>query len=465
MAFNGRTSQAYGNIGPNVRLKRKEDDSNAFMRLPDKEIAGCISDIGIPFGVADLQKPNPQQIQLVFEWLAELLINATRETVEPAMRAAVEDVVGEHGEIVSAETRNLLAFFVRLRRLLHECGISDFHFQDVLKPTHERLVRIFSYVINFVRFRESQTAVIDAHFNRAEMTKVRIEALYAENQALDGRVAAGQASRAARAAAVADKIRRNDGLKTRLLELRQAQDTITARLERAKADKAARTARLEDATAAVLTARQASAKLRPYVQQQPAAGRLQAALAALAARLQAERAAVDAVERRSRALHTSAESLAVVAAEVAACVKLLDDVAAERRREEDERARAARHRDALAERGNQAREVERAQQMLARQCAKWIERTEQLRHASQDRAARASQRMDALRRTHRQLHDARADKARDIETRRVRIEQTEKKMADLSDTIQREIQLAHDQFLTLDAHIQLYITEMEQCLA
>lgn len=81
---------------------------------------GCISDIGVPFALEDLQKPNPQQIQKVFEWFAELLMNATRETVEPAMRAAAEDICGEYIEVVPADTRNLMGFYVSLRRLLVE---------------------------------------------------------------------------------------------------------------------------------------------------------------------------------------------------------------------------------------------------------------------------------------------------------------------------------------------------------
>lgn len=87
---------------------------------PDREIVGCISDIGVPFALEDLQKPNPQQIQKVFEWFAELLMNATRETVEPAMRAAAEDICGEYIEVVPADTRNLMGFYVSLRRLLVE---------------------------------------------------------------------------------------------------------------------------------------------------------------------------------------------------------------------------------------------------------------------------------------------------------------------------------------------------------
>ena len=74
----------------------------------------------MPFSPEDLWKPNPQQIQKVFELFAELLINATRETVEPAMRAAAEDVCGEYIECVPADTRNLMGFYVSLRKLLTE---------------------------------------------------------------------------------------------------------------------------------------------------------------------------------------------------------------------------------------------------------------------------------------------------------------------------------------------------------
>ena len=69
----------------------------------------------------DLQKPNPQQIQKVFEWFAELLTNTTREVVAPGMKAAAEDLCGEEAErIFTADTRELMGFFVMLRRLLLE---------------------------------------------------------------------------------------------------------------------------------------------------------------------------------------------------------------------------------------------------------------------------------------------------------------------------------------------------------
>lgn len=57
---------------------------------------------------------------MVFEWFAELLMNTTRETVEPAMHAAAEDISGDFPDIVPNETRNLMGFFISVRRLLTE---------------------------------------------------------------------------------------------------------------------------------------------------------------------------------------------------------------------------------------------------------------------------------------------------------------------------------------------------------
>ena len=323
-------------------------------------------------------------------------------------------------------------------------------------------MRIFSYIINFVRFRESQTAVIDQHFNRAETTKARIEALYVENQDLDGRVGEMRRCRHAMEEQVKEKMRRNDELKARLLKLHKAQDRMADRLERVKADKIRMTTALEDTTGAVVAVKQDAARLRAYVLESPAA--LRSSLADLSTALQTDRGRVEALDRRGRALQTSTDAFGVVMTDVQACTRSLDEIYAELQKEDDEAGRAGRHRDALADGGNQVREVERTEQMLRRQWSNWNDRTEKLRHRSADKATESKQRTDQLRRLHASLTDERADTAREMERRRVRIEQTEKKMADLKEKVEAEVQAAHAQYLQMDSHIRLYITEMEPCI-
>lgn len=381
----------------------------------------------MPFTPLDLQKPNPQHIQMVFEHLGELLMNATRDSIDPAMRAASEDICGtEFADIIPADARNLMGFFVSLRRLLVECGVHDFSFADLVRPTHERLVKIFSYIINFVRFRESQTATIDANFNKAESTKGKIEDLYAENQEMAARLEEMKRNRKAMEMAVKEKTKRNDELKSRLLELRKGQERVSEQLERAKTEKSKSQSVLQEKTERLVKTRQECEKLKPYVLQSPAA--LQATLSELSDNLAKDKAQIDMLERRSRALQTSSDAFTVVHNDVQSCVKVLEEIAVELQKEEEEDARAAKNRDALAERSHNVREIEQNEKVLDRQLKRWEERTEELRRKHKEREDVAKAKMEELRGVQKQLREERAEKGREMERRRVRIEQTEKKV-------------------------------------
>jgi kinetochore protein Nuf2 len=363
---------------------------------------------------------------MVFEYLGELLMNATRDSIDPAMRAAAEDICGDFVEIVPSETRNLMGFFVSLRRLLVECGVHDFSFSDLVRPTHERLVKIFSYTINFVRFRESQTATIDENFNKTEATKTRIENLYIENQEMEQRLEEMKRNNQALKNAADEKVARNNELKARLIELKKGQERVAEQLERAKSDKSRSQNLLEEKTERLLRSRQESEKLRPYVLQSPVA--LQAALTELSDNLQRDKGQIDMLERRARALQTSSDSFTVVHNDVQACVKVLEEISIELQKEEEEDLQASKNREKLAERTNNVREVEQNEKVLLRQLSRWEERTEELRRKHKDREDAAKARMGELSAVQRQLREERADKGRDMDRRRMRIEQTEKKV-------------------------------------
>jgi kinetochore protein Nuf2 len=60
---------------------------------------------------------------------------------------------------------------------------------------------------------------------------------------------------------------------------------------------------------------------------------------------------------------------------------------------------------------------------------RWQERIESLRKTAQEKAEVAQIRMEELRNVQKQLREERAEKQRDMERRRIRIEQTEKKVS------------------------------------
>ncbi|KAL8718143.1 MAG: hypothetical protein Q9181_008235, partial [Wetmoreana brouardii] len=191
---------------------------------------------------------------------------------------------------------------------------------------------------------------------------------------------------------------------------------------------------------------------------------LQHSLTELSDNLSKDRLRIDGLEKRTRALQTSADTFGVVLNDVKSCTKVLEEVSTEIQKEDEENLKAAKRRDALSERGNNVREVERHEAMLQRQLKRWLERTDAVRNNHKEKQDGAKAKMEELRSIHRGLTEERAEKGKEMERRRVRIEQTEKKMADLKENIEVEIHAAHDEYLKMDSHIKLYITEMEQSM-
>jgi len=317
-------------------------------------------------------------------------------------------------------------------------------------------------MINFIRFRESQTEIIDEHFNKAERTKLRIEQLYDDKQAKEMQLADLERNRAATQRLMQEKEKRNNELKTRLLELKRGQEAVAEKLERAKAEQDRLKKLLQQKVENKENVQREVQKLKPYTQQSPTA--LEDSLRDLSDRLTGDKTQIDMLDRRARALQTSTDSFAVVATDVTSCTRLLTDVQADLSREEEELAKASRHRDALADRSNNVRDVERQERLLQKQLGNINARTDKLKTKGDEEAERARKRMEELRDTHSKLTEERGEKGREMERRRVRIEQTEKKMAELKDNIENEVHSAHDEYLKMESHIKLYITEMEQSI-
>lgn len=226
-----------------------------------------------------------------------------------------------------------------------------------------------------------------------------------------------------------EKTERNEQLKARLLELKRGQEHISERSERAKNEKGRLTSQLEEKTEKCLSLRQECEKLRPYVLQSPAA--LQSNLTELSENLAKDRSRIDVLEKRTRALQTSTDTFGIVFNDVNSCTKVLEEVSNELQKEDEENLKATKRRDALAERGNNVREVERHEAMLQRQLKRWLERTDAVRNSSREKTDAAKTKMEELRGVHRRLTEERAEKGREMERRRVRIEQTEKKVGHL----------------------------------
>lgn len=277
-----------------------------------------------------------------------------------------------------------------------------------------------------MRFRESQTPTIDTHFNTLASTKSKIESLHDSNLSLHSRLETLRSQRASQETATRDKQARNTNLKTRLLELKKAQERVALDMERVRKTKADLTARLAEKTEATLALQKECERLSPYASQSSAA--LQAQLNELSASLTRDKASAETLARRQRALQTSSASFAAAAADVSPLLTQLRGTAADLGAEEAEAAEAAKRREALGQRGLDVRAVERQEASLTKQVAEWEERTRTMRRKESERAEKDARRMRELRGEYEGLAVEREKRGREVESRRVRVEQTEKKV-------------------------------------
>jgi len=338
-----------------------------------------------------------------------------------------------------------------------QCGVNDFTLNDLYRPTRERLVKIFSSVINYLRFRESQASIADEHYNKTEKTKQRIEALSAENQAKEDQRNGLDRNRRNVEALIAEKEKRYNALKDRLLVLKDVQGRVVERLDRIREDQARLKTAIEEGMATKVTAQQESEKLRPYTEQSPVA--LENSLRELNTALTTDKTQIDTLDRRARALQTSSDAFSTVTADVEACTSLLHELQRDLASVEAASTAASKSNDALSERSNAVRDMERREKQLQKQLDSTLAKTEKQRARAKERSDADAKRMEELKKVSDELRRERGESGREMERKRAKIEQTEKKMADLKENIEREVQSAQAEYAKMEAHIGGYMRE------
>jgi kinetochore protein Nuf2 len=288
-----------------------------------------------------------------------------------------------------------------------------------------------------VRWRESQTSIIDKHFDEAERTKLRVQQLYAEKENLEARLGQLQRERAAVDKANKDKEQQFSELKPNLKNLIEKKDRLQEDWNRCQQDLDHLKKVYEDRATSLDLLREEANRLKPYTLQKPET--LESNLRELNGTLAAERSQIEFLDRRTRALQTSSDSFTQAASDIASLHRLLTDLASDLSKEDEEASKAARHRDALSERVTSVEDVERQERMMQKQLEGITARTEKMRRNADGRAEEAKARMEELRGVIAELLREKGETQRQVERRKVRIEQLEKKVCSCRrDVIMRE---------------------------
>jgi kinetochore protein Nuf2 len=283
-----------------------------------------------------------------------------KDSVEPIIRAASHQQ--EFPEPYQ-EAAILMAFYCSLTKLMMECGVRNFSFNDILKPESVRLKHILSNVINFLRFRAGRMDLTDGLVSRGEQTREAIERLVYENDELARRAQDLKSRREREEPAIEIARKMNQTLTGDLRNFKKKQTAIVNEVEKVKGEKKALISSLQDTQYLIESNQRECNKLQPYIVDSP--DQLQHVIVDLGKSLLKEREAVDIAERHVRALQTSTDSFAVVEADVSSCIKLMEECQKVLSKQEEHGRKLQRHQESLHQKENEVKEIERKEDVLS----------------------------------------------------------------------------------------------------
>ncbi|CAH6722551.1 probable kinetochore protein Nuf2p [[Candida] jaroonii] len=97
-----------------------------------------------------------------------------------------ENEINEDNDTTSA--LSTIVLFRAANKLFQICGIDDFNLMDLMKPEPVRIRRILSAVVNFARFRETNSVDVDEKLLSGESILEKVKAIDDENTTIQNKI-------------------------------------------------------------------------------------------------------------------------------------------------------------------------------------------------------------------------------------------------------------------------------------
>jgi hypothetical protein len=122
------------------------------------EIADCLRDINLAITEDDIMKPNKDRLVAIYEFFLETLVDISKERLDELTSIALESA--EFPDVIYRSVR-LEVLAKHVAQLMAYLGVDDFGLCDIIRAEPGRTRRIFSAIINFLRFREDHVAAFE----------------------------------------------------------------------------------------------------------------------------------------------------------------------------------------------------------------------------------------------------------------------------------------------------------------
>ncbi|KAK9467221.1 Nuf2 family-domain-containing protein [Lipomyces arxii] len=473
MAFSARKSMAYaatsrkssaymqsGFSGSSTVRSQPSFSNDVFPILDFNEIAVCLR--GCEFSVAEemLVKPNTIMVEQLYEQMVASFLGVTYDNTMPVL-----DVCSDGRETLEAgrSARSILALVRASSKLMKICGIDDFSIADFIRPETQRVRRLLSAVVNFARFREEHMGVCEDLIQQSEETSLATESAYQETVRSGERLDELRSRKQEDASKIKETQDHNRDVEAELRRLKKVQEQYVAKHEAYKTDKQRLLAKLEDQKFLTTQVRKECEKLRPYVLEAPS--KLRQINDELGGSVNSGKASIERLEKRIRALEITIESFKHIEQDVLACVKVMEEADVELAKQDEAGRQLARLTELRDQRQIEVHEVERKSAQLKRQLATAEERIQRLEEQRIQKREGVHRKTRELKEAYAVLVAERSVVTQDMDKKKALIANVEKKQADLRDELEVEIKNLTNELQKLEAHVGLYLSEMEQCIS
>jgi predicted nucleic acid-binding Zn-ribbon protein len=200
----------------------------AFKLMAPKDIANVLALIGVHPAITpeNIDKPTYETASSMFQNLAELAYDMDIQQVKA--RAPEVQSVGQYIEIFD-EAMDVIAIFKLARQLAYINRVEDFSMKDIWDPQTKRLRALLSGMINFCRYKESQTNVITTMKQEVQaLDNVRLE-LVDKTNAVGHELAEAQAQHSAELQdmwAAENELQEAQGMVDKLQKQKQTADRV-----------------------------------------------------------------------------------------------------------------------------------------------------------------------------------------------------------------------------------------------
>ncbi|KAJ2957268.1 hypothetical protein NQZ79_g6971 [Umbelopsis isabellina] len=404
-------------------------ESKVFYEVPtlsSPKLLECLNEIQLPFTEEDLLKPQALRTQYLFERILDLLMGVRTSQIEEVRDKALQNV--ENPEM-HHDLLGLMLLYDRMSKLMLEIGFADFSFKDMTRPTHHRIIKILSSLVNYAKFREQRLTTFEqvsavgdeVAMNRANLEQIHEEASAKLNQLREKMEAEEPETKAKKA--------ENEEYGRKLRDQNKVANSIHTRYQELKA-----------------------------VQHQL---RDELAIAKLTSSIEEENQAATENEATVRRLQAKIDTISSILEEVNSCVRLLSDCEEGLKNFEAFKRQNAINEENITKKGLEMQELINKEQYLSRMLNNLTQRISKMEQQQEKKRESVQNEIEQAQQEYNQTNSEVSKMQQQMSEIQTNAEQLEQQINDIKTSLEVDVSNLQSEYDNLKAHFESYLSEMK----